>query len=136
MNRKVSSLLIGICLAPFWSGSLQAEEVCTAFGGIVIQSEGRLKPLDTFARAQLLGIHEKSATRDQTALAWLTKVLMNSDAANALDIFRIRNDEVLAMNVLGKRLYHFICELPECCRHQHFFFIKATIANVPGSVDD
>jgi len=90
-----------IVLALFFAAKLSAVETSTlqalapAFEKIPIQAEGRVKPLDTFARSQLLLLQEKSTVDDLTATEWLVEVLLYPAEAYDRKIFKVRTDEVV-----------------------------------------
>ncbi len=48
-----------------------------AFGRLPILQDGRLKPLDSFARLHFRAVTGKAAPRDNTALHWLAEALFN-----------------------------------------------------------
>jgi ABC-type transport system involved in cytochrome c biogenesis permease subunit len=70
-----------------------------------VSSEGRVKPLDTVARASLLAIsgrqeltHEgDNGLEKLTAMQWLTDVATKSDAAEQYKVFRIDHPDVLQL---------------------------------------
>lgn len=62
---------------------------------VPILSEGRIKPLDTFARSTLLSLHNKSSLKNQSAIEWLTQVFFDQKEAYNKPLFRIVNDDVL-----------------------------------------
>jgi len=81
------------------------------FGMIPILSEGRIKPLDTFARVTLLGIYGKSALKDLKAIDWLAELLFDQRAAYHRPVFKIRNSDVqkaLALEPHENQIYSFI----------------------------
>lgn len=63
---------------------------------IPVQDEGRIKPLDTFARNHLLAFYGKRSLRkmDLTATDWLINLILEPDAGRDQKIFNIRNPEV------------------------------------------
>ncbi len=73
------------------------------FGKIPILNEGRVKPLDTFARVHLLLFYEKSSLGDISAIEWLAELIFSKEKAFSRNIFRLRNTEVLkALNIQVK----------------------------------
>ena len=108
--------------------------ICTQalnFDEIPIQEEGRIKPLDSFARNQLLALYGKSeltitkkitkldsnqnqtsydTTYKESAVQWLFRVLnQDPDVFNEL-IFKIENPDVATMlniNIHKKSIYSF-----------------------------
>lgn len=71
---------------------IEAGEI---LGTIPIQDEGRIKPLDTFARSKLLLYQEKSTHERAPASAWLAELLLNPTQAYERKIFRMRTHEVV-----------------------------------------
>lgn len=70
------------------------------FGKIPILHEGRIKPLDTFARVNLLMFYEKSSIKKISAIEWLAELLFDSDTSYRRKVFRIRNKDVTkALNI-------------------------------------
>ncbi len=65
------------------------------FGKITILENGRLKPLDTFARNILKELSAKSKLKKIPASLWLARVLFNSPLTVDDKIFLVNNDEVL-----------------------------------------
>jgi ABC-type transport system involved in cytochrome c biogenesis permease subunit len=95
MNRL--SYLPTFLLALFLTGSLfgATPKPSAVFENIVIQDGGRLKPLDTFARNQLLAVHQKSTIDGQSAMDWLVDLMLHPDVHfNRLE-FKIREPDVL-----------------------------------------
>ncbi len=80
------------------TSSVQAdvfEEAAAQFGRIMVQHEGRLKPMDTFARAHLLTYHQKSTIDGKSATMWLAETLLDPAFADEQPLFKIRNEDVL-----------------------------------------
>ena len=75
------------------------------FGRLPVLLNGRVQPLDSVARNTLLQIRERqSARRPELPTAWLMETMMNPDAADKLDVFRIDNLELLnLLQVAGDR---------------------------------
>jgi ABC-type transport system involved in cytochrome c biogenesis permease subunit len=75
------------------------------FGKLPVLMNGRFQPFDSVARNSLLQIRTKQSvvteengkTHTLTAMEWLLETLMKPEAANDLKIFRIDNNEVLAL---------------------------------------
>ena len=93
------SLFLG--LAALFAAPLYAVEdtvlqsLAPAFERIPIQSEGRVKPLDTYARGQLLLLQEKSKVDNLTATEWLVELLLYPSDAYMRKVFKVRTDEVV-----------------------------------------
>ena len=89
MNKflKATLLLVTICVQ-----SLSAFEI----GDIPLQDEGRIKPLDTFARNHLLAFYGKRSIKelDMSATDWIINLILNPENGRDQKIFNIRNPEV------------------------------------------
>ncbi len=73
-----------------------------AFGRLPVLVGGRIKPLDTVARATLLQLQGRQTVRsaDGSALApsrWIAEVLLDDRKANAYQIFEVVHPDVLAL---------------------------------------
>ena len=64
---------------------------------IPVQSEGRIKPLDTFARNMLLRFYGKREIKDQNIKAsdWLLDLILDPENGRNIKVFNIRNPEVV-----------------------------------------
>ncbi len=65
------------------------------FGRLPVLLGGRIQPLDSVARNTLLQIRARQSVGEMSATTWLMETMMNPDAANQRDIFRIDNLELL-----------------------------------------
>ena len=72
--------------------SLSAFEI----GDIPLQDEGRIKPLDTFARNHLLAFYGKRSIKelDMGATDWIINLILDPENGRDQKIFNIRNPEV------------------------------------------
>ena len=63
---------------------------------IPLQDEGRIKPLDTFARNHLLAFYGKRSIKelDMSATDWMINLILNPEDGRDQKIFNIRNPEV------------------------------------------
>ncbi len=63
---------------------------------IPVQDDGRIKPLDTFARNHLLAFYGKRSLKKMnlTATDWIINLILDPDAGRDQKIFNIRNPEV------------------------------------------
>jgi ABC-type transport system involved in cytochrome c biogenesis permease subunit len=81
------------------------------FGQLPVLEGGRIKPLDSVARQNLLLFHGKQSLRTEagkvTAMEWFTDVLLNREAANELPAFRIDHPNIVGMlgHEAGTRKY-------------------------------
>ena len=70
-----------------------------SFDSMPIQESGRIKPIDSYARNQLLRFYGKTALKNedgskQTAFAWFEDVLINTEEEILRPIFNVRNPDV------------------------------------------
>ena len=96
MNLKkinISIFYIGLSIIIFFS-SLSALEV----ENIPVLSEGRVKPLDTFARNHLLRFYGKREVKEsnRNATDWLLDLILDPQGGREKKIFNIRNPEVVS----------------------------------------
>lgn len=84
---KATLLFVTICVQ-----NLSAFEI----GDIPLQDEGRIKPLDTFARNHLLAFYGKRSIKelDMGATDWIINLILNPENGRDQKIFNIRNPEV------------------------------------------
>lgn len=80
------------------------------FGRLSIQNEGRVKPLDTYARSVLLQFSSRSSYHGASALEWLAGLLFRPEPAEGDTVFRINNEQTL--KALG-------LDLPEARRYTY-----------------
>ena len=100
---KATLLFVTICVQ-----SLSAFEI----GDIPLQDEGRIKPLDTFARNHLLAFYGKRSIKelDMGATDWIINLILNPENGRDQKIFNIRNPEVassLFLNWTNEHKYSF-----------------------------
>ncbi len=82
----------------------------TKFASLSIQNEGRIKPLDTYARSLLLQISSRSSYRGKPAIHWLSNLLFSPENARMDKIFRVNNHqtiEALGLALPEERRYSF-----------------------------
>ena len=84
---KATLFFVTICVQ-----SLSAFEI----GDIPLQDEGRIKPLDTFARNHLLAFYGKRSIKelDMGATDWIINLILNPENGRDQKVFNIRNPEV------------------------------------------
>ena len=70
------------------------EAVIRELSRTLIMDNGRIKPLETYARYTLLGISGRSTFHGKPAIEWLGRVLFTSDSAVTDSIFLINNPMV------------------------------------------
>jgi len=82
-----------------------------------IQDEGRVKPLDTFSRNQLLALYGKRSVKHEklSAIDWLFELILNPEKGGREKVFNIRNPEVtssLRLEWTNDHKYSFIEVFP------------------------
>ena len=84
---RISLFFVTICVQ-----SLSGFEI----GDIPLQDEGRIKPLDTFARNHLLAFYGKRSIKelDMGATDWIINLILDPENGRDQKIFNIRNPEV------------------------------------------
>ncbi len=72
-----------------------------ALGRIPVQSEGRIKPLDSLARVSLLLIHERQSfeaeEKSLPAIEWLAEVIFTPDRAAQRKVITIHHPDLVAL---------------------------------------
>ena len=76
------------------------------FAQIPILHEGRIKPLDSFARFYLTILYGKDQSKDFTAIMWLSELLFTPQDAYKRKVFNISNPDVVTAINLPWRKYH------------------------------
>lgn len=102
MKRLLFALLISFSIQSIARETFDYKVI----SNVPILSEGRIKPLDTFARYTLLNLHNKSSFGNQSATEWIIKVLFDQKSAYHDPIFKIVNDDVLKALDLKKSDLH------------------------------
>jgi ABC-type transport system involved in cytochrome c biogenesis permease subunit len=108
MKKWIPLILVAVMAGWFLSGLHQAPETgfhTREFGKLPVLMNGRFQPFDSVARNSLLQIRTKQSvaaevngkTQALTAMEWLLETMMKPESANDWKIFRIDNNEVLAL---------------------------------------
>ncbi len=102
--HKIIRFLSFLCLIVGSAAPSLAQETTikldtSLFGQIPILHEGRIKPLDSFARANLKTLSGKEAA----AMPWLIELLLDPARAEKRPVIRITNPEVRSLLRLEKR---------------------------------
>ena len=98
---KILSILVSfiICFNIYGSISESNKFNLTTLGRIPILHEGRIKPLDTFARVHLLAIYGTTQLKINessiSAMEWMFESIYEPEVAFDRRIFDIRNSEVV-----------------------------------------
>jgi ABC-type transport system involved in cytochrome c biogenesis permease subunit len=106
MKRSLIFGLIGIIVL-LWTGAglrpLHPETPYNlrSWGGLPVQHEGRLKPIDSVARATLLLLHGKQTVKTEagriTARQWLWEVVHGIDGAASHPVFRVDQPDLVSL---------------------------------------
>jgi len=100
MKKRLTLLVFVLCLAALPARAIN-EDVkpsdfnLSAFREIPILHDGRVKPMESFARAYLLAFDGKSALPDMSAIAWMTEIVFNPERAYQRKIFNVANPDVV-----------------------------------------
>ncbi|MCB1174578.1 MAG: cytochrome c biogenesis protein CcsA [Leptospiraceae bacterium] len=77
---------------------------------VPVLHEGRIKPLDTFARVHLLAFYGRSTLPGISPMDWLLELLLNPQSAYNRPVFKLRNQDTVAALKLpskDKMVYSF-----------------------------
>ena len=90
MLKKITLFFIALLFIPLSAKEFDARH-------IPVQDGGRIKPLDTFARNQLLAIYGKRSLKseNQTAINWMLKLLSDPKVGFNQKVFNLRNPQVV-----------------------------------------
>jgi ABC-type transport system involved in cytochrome c biogenesis permease subunit len=106
---KFITLLFSLCLF-FIQNAYAASLDINSFAKIPVQHEGRMKPLDSFARAHLNIFSGKENLDGQPAILWLGEALFDPITSVTRPVFRIDNPNLrheLGLEEREKPLYRF-----------------------------
>lgn len=98
--------LLGLLATPSATAREEALDY-TVFAQIPIQHEGRIKPLDTFARAMLGTFSGHQSLDGLAADAWLAETLFDPAQAMTRPVFRILKPELLGLASRARKYYSF-----------------------------
>ncbi|TNF37590.1 MAG: hypothetical protein EP329_02705 [Deltaproteobacteria bacterium] len=94
--RLAAIALAGLALAaPLPASAAGAAPDVDAFAPLLVQHEGRVKPLDTFARNYLLMTAQRKQLDGKSALSWLMDLTIHPVDGAMRPLFKIRTQEVL-----------------------------------------
>ena len=101
---------------------------------IPIQEFGRIKPLDTFARNNMLSLYGKRTLKHEnlSAIEWMTMLFTNTDSAFNKDVFNINSPEIVyTLNLDWENNYHKYnySEILEGIKSQQEYF--SNLSNKP-----
>lgn len=124
MNRLILILCLLFVALP--ALATPPQQGYTAFSTIPVLQDGRVKPIDTFARALLLTVNGKSSIYDEvnnqklTATQWLAELIFNPANSYKRPVFNIPNPQVvqaLELEWQQKHRYSFT-EITKAIRNQ------------------
>lgn len=95
-TRVLAAALAALALlAPGAASAADPAPDVDAFAPLLVQHEGRIKPLDTFARHYLLMSAQRNTLDGKSALSWLIDLAVHPVEGAARPVFKIRTQEVL-----------------------------------------
>jgi len=100
--------MLFICVMPV---QVHAQADYTSFAQIPILHEGRIKPIDSFARHYLKVFSGKEHLKEQSASAWIADVIFRQPETLKRPLFRIKHPEIITLLKLKKQrhgLYSFV----------------------------
>ncbi|HBR14205.1 MAG TPA: hypothetical protein DD723_01490, partial [Candidatus Omnitrophica bacterium] len=120
----LKKLLLFFCLAGVVATSATAQPICPLdssvkpraavsldrFAALAVLNEGRVKPVDTYARTLLLQLSGKTSFGRQSAVQWLARLLFAPATTFEDKVFLINNPETataLGVEPEPKRRYSF-----------------------------
>ena len=130
-------LLLFLSLSELGFGGMQ-------FGDIPVHENGRIKPLDTFSRNQLLSMYEKRSLKSDAlpgnnniqkmeAVDWLLQLITHPDNNDAFHVFNIRNPQVVGSLGLEWRKSHVYNRMEVLSGIQHQI---SYIADIQGKSEE
>jgi ABC-type transport system involved in cytochrome c biogenesis permease subunit len=92
----MSKIIITVISILFFSSAVSAKSFdYELIKKIPIQAEGRIKPLDSYAKHLLTSFSGKSKLESDDHIEWFTKLIFNPESVSNKKIFLINNPEVL-----------------------------------------
>ncbi len=92
---KIKSLFILLCFCFLAPCTLYSAD-STSLEKVAILHKGRMKPLDSAARIELLSFYNKSKIDDKQAIIWLEQLLFNPQKSFEEKDFKVRIPDVLS----------------------------------------
>jgi ABC-type transport system involved in cytochrome c biogenesis permease subunit len=93
MKGKFLLLILGVI---FLSPNFLLFAESTTLEKVAILHKGRMKPLDSAARIELLGFYNKSTIDKKQAILWLEQLLFNPEKSFKEKDFKVRTPDVLS----------------------------------------
>ncbi|MBL8994373.1 MAG: hypothetical protein JNM63_13605, partial [Spirochaetia bacterium] len=93
----VLTIFLFVCSAVGFSQQAPGipDKSLDSFACIEILHEGRVKPLDSFARAKLLEWSARSSYKKESAVHFLARLFFDPDSTMTNELFRVNNPEVI-----------------------------------------
>jgi ABC-type transport system involved in cytochrome c biogenesis permease subunit len=110
MRKFIPSILVAVFAAWVLSAlhhGLETGFHTREFGKLPVLLNGRIQPMDSAARNALLQIRARKSAGQMNASAWLMETMMNPDAADKRDVFRVDNPELLNMLQLSEHQKYY-----------------------------
>lgn len=104
---RIITLLCLLALAAAPRAAMADALDYAAFSALPVQHEGRIKPIDSFARATLVQISGRESADGLDATAWLAEMLFNPAGALHRPVFRIFRPQQLDLPEKGSRYYSY-----------------------------
>ncbi len=110
-KHRAPALLLGLCLLtpfgnPAWADARAQSLPTDSLALLPVLHDGRIKPLESFARAHLKRFSGRDSLSDIDALAWLEETFFDPARAEIRPILKISNPEVRALLGLSLREGH------------------------------
>lgn len=86
------ALVVLFCTMPH---AVQAQVSTQAMGAMLVLEDGRIKPLDTYARSRLLQFSGRKKIGDLSATQWFAQLMFDPGRADEHKVFLIDNPDVL-----------------------------------------
>lgn len=110
---RAAFLLPLLFLLSFWAAPVQAQDVkYDSFARLPVQHQGRVKPLDSFARQHLSTFAGRDSLPGMGADAWLAETLFDPAQALQRPLFRIFHPHLLGLPEREQRRYSYAELLP------------------------
>ncbi|MBK6895087.1 MAG: cytochrome c biogenesis protein ResB [Alphaproteobacteria bacterium] len=114
-RKKSKAMVLALCLMtqfghPAWADDKVQKLTVDNLALLPVLHEGRIKPLESFARAHLKRFSGRDSLPDMNALGWLTETLFDPARAETRPVFKINNPEIralLGLSLSENHLYSF-----------------------------
>ncbi len=110
---RCASLLPLLLLLCLWTAPAHAQDIkYDSFARLPVQHQGRVKPLDSFARQHLSAFAGRDSLPGMNADAWLAETLFDPAQALQRPLFRILHPHLLGLPEREQRRYSYAELLP------------------------